>query len=711
MQMDRLLAPTRPYNAVLRPGDGKVPDNIAYILCTGSRDETVGNPLCSKICCMYSIKQNQLIMGALPLADVTVYYIDVRSVGKGYDEFYQQAKDMGANFVKGRVSGITETDDGNLMLRYEDIENGGALAEAEHDMVVLAVGVQPNAERRRACSTRRRPGARRLLLRRRGRRGPRPRPHQPPRRVRRRLGRRAPRTSPTPSSTRARRSPRPPRTWRERRCGRGESEGDGMSGRKIGVYVCQCGGNICDYVDVDKVVAAVEHDADVVVARTAMFTCSDATQQEIMQDAQEQGLDGLVVASCSPKLHTFTFRDVAKRAGMNPFQYTQVNVREQCSWTHTDDQEGATEKAVRLVRAGINRTRLTEPLEPIVVETTPKSLVVGGGIAGLRAALGLAEIGLAVFLVEKEAQLGGWVAGFGEMYPHGRNGAELIAKLEEKVRAQPGDHRVHERRADGQDRQLRQLPGDDRHRTASSSRPIQVDVGSIVVATGFDTYSRQAGEFGYGLDGVVTLPEFKKMVDEAAGPLQYNGRPVKTIAYIYCVGSRQDESVEGGHTYCSRYCCTAAVHAALEAAGKGAARRCASTTSTATCAPTASTSCSTTSRARRARSTCASPTTSRRRWRSSPSGGLKVTTSDLLTGGEEVAIPADLVVLVTGMVPRENDELVKRAQAAGGQRRLLQRDPPQAAPGRDGRRRRLHLRRLPGAQELGRERSPPAWPP
>ena len=150
-----------------------------------------------------------------------------------------------------------------------------------------------------------------------------------------------------------------------------------MSARKIGVYVCQCGGNIGDYVDVDEVVAAVEKEQDVVVAKTAMFTCSDATQQEIVKDAEEQGLDGLVVASCSPKLHTYTFRDVARRAGMNPFQYTQVNVREQCSWTHTDDHSGATEKALRLVRAGINRTRLTEPLEPIVVETTPKSLVVG----------------------------------------------------------------------------------------------------------------------------------------------------------------------------------------------------------------------------------------------------------------------------------------------------------------------------------------------
>ena len=143
MQMDRLLAPTRPYNAVVRPGDGKVPDSIAYILCTGSRDETLDNPLCSRICCMYSIKQNQLIMGALPLADLTVYYMDVRAVGKGYDEFYEQAKAMGADFVKGRVAEVTEKEDGNLVLRYEDIENG-TISEAEHDLVVLAVGVRPN---------------------------------------------------------------------------------------------------------------------------------------------------------------------------------------------------------------------------------------------------------------------------------------------------------------------------------------------------------------------------------------------------------------------------------------------------------------------------------------------------------------------------------------------------------------------------------------
>lgn len=145
MQMERELAPTRPFNTVLRPGDGKVPCKVAYVLCTGSRDDTVGNPICSQICCMYSIKQAQLIMGALPMADVTLYYINIRSFGKGFEEFYDQAKGMGVNFIKGKVGKITENEKGNLILRYEDI-NENKLKEAEHDLVVLSVGVLANTD-------------------------------------------------------------------------------------------------------------------------------------------------------------------------------------------------------------------------------------------------------------------------------------------------------------------------------------------------------------------------------------------------------------------------------------------------------------------------------------------------------------------------------------------------------------------------------------
>lgn len=145
MQMERLLAPTRPYNSILRPSDGKTPDKIAYVFCTGSRDHTVGNPICSQVCCMYSTKQAQLLMGALPMADVSLYYINIRAFGKGYNEFYLQAKDMGARYVKGKIAGITEKENGNLILLYEDIATG-QVTESEHDLVVLSVGLLANPE-------------------------------------------------------------------------------------------------------------------------------------------------------------------------------------------------------------------------------------------------------------------------------------------------------------------------------------------------------------------------------------------------------------------------------------------------------------------------------------------------------------------------------------------------------------------------------------
>jgi len=145
MQMDRLLSPTRPYNAVLRPSDGKEPMNIAYILCVGSRDKEVNNPRCSQVCCMYSIKQAQLIMGALPLADITIFYMDIRAFGKGFEEFYKQAEAMGIRFIKGRVAKIEELENGDLLVKYEDVTEG-RLKEETFDLVVLAVGILPDPE-------------------------------------------------------------------------------------------------------------------------------------------------------------------------------------------------------------------------------------------------------------------------------------------------------------------------------------------------------------------------------------------------------------------------------------------------------------------------------------------------------------------------------------------------------------------------------------
>ncbi len=144
MQFERILAPSRPYNAILRPGDGKVPERIAFILCTGSRDKSVGNPICSRVCCMYSIKQALLFSSAVPFGEVTIYYMDIRAFGKGFEEFYNMVKDLGVRFVKGRVAKI-ESRNGNPVVVVENMETG-ELEEEEYDMVVLSVGLLSNPE-------------------------------------------------------------------------------------------------------------------------------------------------------------------------------------------------------------------------------------------------------------------------------------------------------------------------------------------------------------------------------------------------------------------------------------------------------------------------------------------------------------------------------------------------------------------------------------
>lgn len=143
LQMERLLAPHGPYGSVLRPSDGKVPDSIAYVQCAGSRDLSLGVPYCSRVCCMYAIKQAMLLSGSLPVADITIYYMDIRAFGKGYEQFYQNAKAMGINFVKAKVARIREDDNHNLFLRIERQEAGTGPEEVQHDLVVLSLGMVP----------------------------------------------------------------------------------------------------------------------------------------------------------------------------------------------------------------------------------------------------------------------------------------------------------------------------------------------------------------------------------------------------------------------------------------------------------------------------------------------------------------------------------------------------------------------------------------
>jgi heterodisulfide reductase subunit A len=422
-----------------------------------------------------------------------------------------------------------------------------------------------------------------------------------------------------------------------------------MTQRRIGVFICYCGGNISDHVDVERVRDHIQGEPDVVVAKTHMFTCSDASQQEMIDDIRNHDIDGLVVASCSPKLHLSTFRSMAVRAGLNPYQYDQVNLREQCSWVHQRDGGRATEKAIRLVRAGIGRARLSEPLTPQRIETVPSVLVIGAGVAGLRASLALSDLGLSVFLVEKGEHVGGWTGKWGKMFLHDREGSEVIRDLLNQVSEREnitlftqaevvqkagtiGDFSVKLRVANGE--------------------TLALHAGAVVVATGFDAYEPSEGEFGYGQEGVIRLPEFKELVARANSQLMHRGRRIRDIVYIYCVGSRQEDR---GNSYCSRYCCNAATHEAVCAYEKDSSlhqfhlyrdMRTYGMHETLY------------ERASQARSVFIRYADDEPPAVERENGRLRVRVSDQLLGGDAIEICADLVVLVTAMVPRRNDDLL-----------------------------------------------------
>jgi len=403
--------------------------------------------------------------------------------------------------------------------------------------------------------------------------------------------------------------------------------------KKIGVYICHCGGNISDYVDVEQVCKAIEAEEGVALSKTTMFACADSNQKEMVDDIQEHGLDGVVVASCSPKLHLLTFRAVVERAGINKYNYVHSNIREQVSWAHSDDKPGATEKAIQIVKASIAKVRYAEALEPVRVKATRAVAVIGAGVAGMRAAIELAEAGSEVFLIERGFFVGGRTAQWDDLWITEETGKELITRLYDEVMKHKhvnlftGAEVVENSGSVGnfsinvkiKPRQIRQHCNPGELQKAIDVCPVEVPddfnfnitkrkaiyhnypseypqlpvidmenctrcgecekvcssidfnqepeyldlkVGSILLATGFDPYEPQKGEFGHGeIDNVVTLPQFKRIVQNCADKLTYQGKDVKHIAYVYCVGSRQ---VDGENKYCSRYCCSSAIHMAIK---------------------------------------------------------------------------------------------------------------------------------------------------
>lgn len=340
--------------------------------------------------------------------------------------------------------------------------------------------------------------------------------------------------------------------------------------KRLGVYICHCGGNISDYVDVEEVRKAVEHEEGVVLAKTTMFACSDSNQNDMVSDIKKHKLDGVVVASCSPKLHLVTFRNVTERGDLNKYTYVHANIREQASWTHSDDKQGATGKAIHLVKAAIAKSRYAEPLYPNQIEAEKTIAVIGAGIAGLKAAASISDKNINVILIEKENRVGGHAAELGDLFMSDEKGYDLVNRVyndivqRENVTILTGSEVISSKGSIGDfTLKIRKRP----QNAGDPVETMEIKVGSMVVATGFESYIPKEGEFDYVVnENVIALPEFKLLVDKSTGDrLIYKGKTIKNIVYIYCVGSRQNE---GGNTYCSRFCCTSVIHTSIEAKKK-----------------------------------------------------------------------------------------------------------------------------------------------
>jgi len=546
LEFERLINSAGPTGGeIIRPSDGKHPENILFVLCIGSRDQRHAQH-CSRFCCMYSIKHAYQALDH-GITDVSVLYMDIRAYGKGFDGFWQRTQAQGARFIHGRPSRIADNEDGRIKVIYEDIE-AAARRESQFDMVVLAnavipppgldelaarLGIEMNADGfilSNECAgglvMTTRPGiyAAGCVS------GPKDIPDS--------VAEGSGAAALAMRHLSERNWPEPPEV---------EPVPD-IETPRVGVFVCHCGSNIAGVVDVERVAAYARTLPDVVYASNQMFSCAGNTQQEIEETIRREGITRVVIAACSPKTHESIFRDVLNRAGLNPYLLEMSNIRNMDSWVHKQDKENATIKAMDMVEMAVAKARLLTPLSVSHLEVKQTALVIGGGIAGMTAAAALAQQGFTTHLVEKSARLGGLLNHLDTIAPSGIRAADMVAAKERELKK--SHVHIHLNTT------IEMISGLVGNFSARLSSGETLRAGAVVVSTGSGTY--QPHEFNNENDPcVITNLDLERMMQ--------SGTPsAKKITFISCVGSRQ------GSAGCSRYCCTSMIHQALRLRETGA---------------------------------------------------------------------------------------------------------------------------------------------
>jgi heterodisulfide reductase subunit A-like polyferredoxin len=552
-EFERILSASGPYRGhLMRPLDREAPKKIAWIQCVGSRDINLsGNGYCSSVCCMYAIKESMIAKEhSHDELDCAIFNMDIRSFGKDYEKYYNRAKDeQGVRFIRSRIHSIEEIQGtGDLIIGYTD--ETGLIKQETFSMVVLSVGLRipdsvANLARRLRVDMNRynfavtppfdpaqtsRPG----IFIGGAFQGPKDIP-----------------SSVTEAGAAA--------------CAAGTLLADGRgtatksvempteidiekAETRIGVFVCNCGINIGGVVDVPAVADYAATLPYVSFVDQNLFTCSQDTQDKIRDVIKEKNLNRVVVASCSPRTHEPLFQETLQACGLNKYLFEMANIRDQDSWVHGSDPKSATEKAKDLVRMAVARAGLLKPLTEKKISINKRALVIGGGVAGMNAALSLADQGFETVIVEKEAQLGG-LAGDLTATIEGADIQRYLLELVDKV----SNHKKIQVLTESLIVGFSGFKGNftTEIMVGPGMYERKIDHGVVILATGANEY--KPTEYLYGQDyRVMTQIELGKRL-EAKG-----AEDLKTVVMIQCVGSRNEEKPN-----CSRVCCQSAVKNAL----------------------------------------------------------------------------------------------------------------------------------------------------
>lgn len=547
LEFERILSASGPFGGhLVRPSDHKEPAKIAWIQCVGSRNCRINHGYCSSVCCMYAIKQSVI---AKEHADydlqTSIFYMDMRTYGKEFEKYYERSKKQyGVNFVRSRVYGLDPGDNDNVKIRYA-LEDGSVISE-EYDLVVLSVGLEPNPT---AVELAKQLGVE--------------------------LNQYNFAAVPALTGVATNRpgiyvagafsGPRDiPETVMQASAAAGEiqkllAEAKGsltkakeyppekdVAGEivRTGVFVCHCGINIGSVVDVPAVAEYARTLPGVVYATDKLYACSQDASAQIKEAIEQYGLNRIVVASCSPRTHEPMFQETLKEAGLNPHLFEMANIRDHCSWVHQNEPAQATEKAKDLVKMAVKKAALLEPVQAISLPMNHDAMVIGGGVAGMTAALNLADQGYQVYLIEKSEELGG----IAKRIRYGMSGEDVQAYLSQLIE----QVQKHDKIKVYTGVTVADVHGFMGNYESELSNGEKIKHGVAIIATGAAEYKPQ--EYLYGHNSRVhTLLELENLLAE--GKLKNSNN----FVFIQCVGSRDDE-----RPYCSRICCTKAIKQALK---------------------------------------------------------------------------------------------------------------------------------------------------